>query len=225
MRQSCIGKERCRMNSESKCIYKATNLIDGKVYIGQTNNLDRRIREHRSHAVKDGGPFHEEIRNIGFQNFKFDILEWCRSDVADDRERFYISQFRKDLGPEKVYNFCDGGLGGQTHDVTGENNPSFGKTYSDEERAALSEKLKGRAKPEGFGRKVSNALKGRPKSRDQILKKSHPISVINMVTGELRHYDSKAEMGRVLKCDPSTIMKGRMTHNGFRLYESKIACV
>jgi group I intron endonuclease len=212
------------MSLESKCIYKATNLIDGKVYIGQTNNLERRIREHRSHAVKDGGPFHEEIRHVGLHNFKFDILEWCRSDVADDRERFYIAQFRELLGSERVYNFCDGGLGGQTHDVSGMNNPSFGKVYSDEERADLSKKLKGRAKPEGFGEKISNALKGRPKSREQVMKKSHPISVVNMNTGEILDFSSKSEMERELHCCMSTIMKGGMTRNGYRLYESKIAC-
>ena len=211
------------MSDQYKCIYKATNLTDGKVYIGQTNDLERRIREHRAHAYKDGGSFHDEIRKSGFQNFRFDILEWCRSDVADDKERFYIAQFRESLGEENVYNFCKGGPGGQTHDVSGENNPSFGKHYSDEERALLSEKLKGRRKPDGFGDKISKALKGKPKSREQVLKKSHPISVINVVTGEILHFDSKAEMQRELKCDTSTIMKGRTTRNGFRLYEGKIA--
>ena len=211
------------MEQNEKCIYKATNLIDGKVYIGQTNNLERRIREHRSHAAKDGGLFHEEIRKVGFQNFKFEILELCRSDVADDRERFYISKFRENVGEENVYNFCDGGIGGQTHDVSGGNNPSYGQSYTDEERMAMSEKLKGRKKPDGFGKKISKALKGKPKSREHVLKRSHPISVISTATGEILHFDSKSEMQRVLKCDPSTVMKGRTTRNGFRLYEGKIA--
>ena len=211
------------MAESNKYIYKVTNLVDGKVYIGQTNNLERRIREHRAHVNKDGGPFHDEIRRIGFQNFKFDILEWCRSDVADDRERFYIAQFRESLGEANVYNFCNGGLGGQTHDVSGENNPSFGKRYTDEERSLLSKKLKGRKKPDGFGDKISKAMKGKPKSREQVMKKSHPISVISIVTGEIRHFNSKSEMQKILKCDPATIMKGRVTRNGFKLFESKIA--
>ena len=211
------------MAENCKCIYKAMNLIDGKIYIGQTNNLERRIREHRSHVLKDGGAFHDEIRKVGIENFRFDILEWCRSDVADDRERFFIAQFRENLGEDKIYNVCDGGLGGQTHDIFGPNNPSYGKVYTDEERAALSEKLKGRRKPEGFGEKISKALKGKPKSREQVLKKSHPISVINVRTGEIRHFDSKTEMGRELKCDPGTVMRGRTTRSGYRLYESKIA--
>jgi len=211
------------MVETSKCIYKATNLTDGKVYIGQTNNLERRIREHRAHAVKDGGPFHDEIRKSGFHNFRFDILEWCRSEAADDRERFYIAQFRESLGEENVYNFCEGGLGGKTHDVSGESNPSFGKSYSEEERAALSAKLKGRKKPDGFGEKISKAMKGKPKSQEQVMKKSHPISVVSVITGEILHFRSKTEMQRVLKCDSGTIMKGRVTHNGFKLYEDKIA--
>ena len=211
------------MSKDSKCIYRATNKIDGKVYIGQTNNLERRIREHRSHAKKDGGAFHDEIRRTGFQNFTFDILEWCSSEVSDDRERFYIARYRELLGEENIYNICDGGLGGQTHDVSGKNNPSFGKVYSDEERSAMSAKLKGRKKPDGFGRKISNALKGKPKSREQVMKKSHPISVISVITGEIRHFNSKAEMQRILNCDTSTILKGRTTRGGFKLYESEIA--
>ena len=211
------------MNNEEKCIYKATNLIDRKVYIGQTNNLERRIREHRSHAQKDGGPFHEAILKFGIQAFKFEILEWCRSDVVDDKERFYIALFRDNLGPENVYNICEGGLGGQTHDVSGFNNLSYRKSYSEEERLQMSMKLKGKKKPDGFGEKVSKALKGKPKSREQVLKKSHPISVINSVTGEILHFSSKAEMQRTIKCDLNTLLKGRTSRNGYRLYKEKIA--
>lgn len=207
---------------DSKVIYKATNLIDGKVYIGQTNNLERRIREHRGHAVKDGGPFHEAVRKYGLHNFKFDIIEECRSDLADERERFFIAKYRADLGADLVYNYCDGGLGGQTHDVSGENNPSYGRVFTLEERESRSKKLKGRKKPEGFGEKVSKRMKGRPKSREQVLKKSHPISVVQVSTGEIIHFSSKSEMERTLHCSTSTIMEGRTTQNGYKLHECKI---
>lgn len=200
-----------------KCIYKATNLVNGKIYIGQTNNLERRIREHRSHVTKDGGLFHEEICLFGFHNFQFDILEWCRSDEADEKERYYIAQMRKTLGSEMVYNYCDGGLGGQTHDVSGANNPCFGKVYSSEEREILSGKLKGRKKPEGFGKKLSLAMKGKPKSHEQVMKKSHPISVINEATGKILDFPSKAEMARVLHCDVYHMMKGAASRNGYRI--------
>lgn len=202
-----------------KCIYKATNLIDGKIYIGQTNNLERRIREHRSHVVKDGGPFHDAIRQFGFHNFRFDILEWCNSENSDERERFYIAKFRDSLGLEKVYNYCDGGLGGQTHDVSGANNPCFGKKYTQEEKDARSKKLKGRKIPENVCQKISKALKGRPKTREQIMKRGHPMSVINVDTGEILHFISKGEMERKLNCAAITLMKGRITHNGYKLYE------
>lgn len=213
------------MSDGRKCIYSATNLINGNVYIGQTNNLERRIREHRAHAIKDGGPFHEAVCEYGLQNFQFDILEWCRSEDADSRERFYIAHFRELYGDDRVYNYCDGGLGGQTHDVSGVNNPSYGRVYTDEERSKLSEKLKGRKKPDGFAEKISKAMKGRPKSREQVMKRSHPISVINVFTGEIQHFSSKNEMMRVLNCDPNTVMKGRTTRTGYKLYENKIALV
>ncbi len=208
------------MKLDRKCIYIAKNLIDGNVYIGQTNNLNRRIIEHRAHAKKDGGAFHEAIREIGLECFSFDILEWCSPTDVDMRERYYISYYRKRLGVDKVYNYCDGGKGGQTHDVNGENNPQFGKHKTESEREALSRMLTGRKKPAGFGEKISKALKGKPKSPEYVLKRGHPISVVNASTGEVIHFSSKSELERTLHCSAGTVMRGRITHNGYKLYEN-----
>lgn len=206
------------MGKATKCIYQATNTINGKIYIGQTNDLQRRIREHRAHAIKDGGEFHEDIRKYGFDCFQFHILEECRSSDADARERFYIAKVRKEYGEMMVYNYCDGGPGGQTHDISGANNPSYGRTYSDEERAELSRKLKGRKKPEEFGRKISAALKGKPKPRSAVLKRSHPVSVIHVETGEVLRFDSKAAMTRAIHSDIYTLKAGKVSKSGYKLY-------
>ena len=206
------------MKDGEKTIYKATNLVNGKIYIGQTNNLSRRIREHHSHALKDGGDFHQDICRYGFDVFQFDILEKCRSEDADNRERFFIAQAREKYGESNVYNYCDGGLGGQTHDISGKNNPQYGRKKTDEERAALSRKLSGKKKPEGFGNRISKALKGKPKARSQVLKKSHPVSVIHVETGEILHFDSKAEMQRTIHSDMSVLGRGGTSKTGYRLY-------
>lgn len=172
---------------------------------------------------KDGGAFHDAICQFGFDNFMFDVIEWCNPEESDARERFYIAKFRDEMGLERVYNYCDGGLGGKTHDVSGKNNPCFGKVYTQEEREVRSRKLKGIAKPESVRQKISQGLKGKPKSREHIKKKSHAISVVNVITGEVLHFISKAEMERSLHCSTITLTRGRITHNGYRLYKSEIA--
>lgn len=205
------------MADETKVIYKATNLINGKVYIGQTNNLARRIREHRGHAYKDGGAFHEDIRKYGIEQFQFDIIEECRSSDADARERFFIAQARDQYGKGNVYNYCDGGIGGQTHDVTGTNNPQYGRHWTEEEKLAVSKKLSGKTKPPEFGQKISMALKGKPKSRSAVLKRSIPVTVKEVKTGNVIRFDSRADMQRTIHGDMQTLRAGKVTRSGYVL--------
>lgn len=73
-------------------IYKATNKINGKSYIGQTiYALDKRRKEHE--RAVDDYPFHQAIRKYGAENFDWEILEQD-IDVTklDEREMFWIEQ-------------------------------------------------------------------------------------------------------------------------------------
>ncbi len=104
-----------------------------------------------------------------------------------------------------------------THDVCGINNPMYGKTLSQEERNQRAEKLKGRKKPDGFGLKVSAALKGKPKSPEAVAKKSKPITLVNVRTNEIRTFPSQSEMERELHCNTKTILDGGHTKAGWTL--------
>lgn len=57
-------------------IYKATNKVNGKIYIGRTTNLDRRIEEHHSDA-RNGSKmkFHDAIREFGQGKFVWEVIE------------------------------------------------------------------------------------------------------------------------------------------------------
>ena len=60
-------------------IYSYTNKINGHRYIGQTNNIERRKREHRSCAFNKESKqyldlFHTKLRQYGEENFNFEIF-------------------------------------------------------------------------------------------------------------------------------------------------------
>lgn len=93
-------------------IYKITNLINGKNYIGQSINIDKRIKEHfwKSECQKDisyNSALHSAIRKYGKENFVWEVLEECNVSEIDEKEQFYIQQYNS-LVPNG-YNILIGG--------------------------------------------------------------------------------------------------------------------
>lgn len=77
-------------------IYKITNKINGKVYIGQTiKSLDERIKGHLS-KVNQGSTthIHNAIRKYGWDNFQVEIIDTAQcQDELDMLEKYYIKQY------------------------------------------------------------------------------------------------------------------------------------
>ena len=96
-------------------IYKITNIINNKIYIGQTINLKNRIKDYKNKKPnKAKNKYHMiyVINKFKFENFEFTII-----DSADSKEEllkkeiYYISKF--DSTNEKIgYNRKAGGKGG-----------------------------------------------------------------------------------------------------------------
>lgn len=93
-------------------IYRATNQINGKSYIGKTKGkLNLRINQHTFMVRKGSNTyFHNSIRKYGIAAFIFEIVEICNEDTINDRECYYINT----LAP--MYNLTIGGDGGNTWD-------------------------------------------------------------------------------------------------------------
>ena len=73
-------------------IYKITNLIDGKFYIGKTvKTLEERFRRH---LIRKSSPkLTNAIRKYGKQNFIIEMIELCDSiGVLNEREKFWIKK-------------------------------------------------------------------------------------------------------------------------------------
>ena len=95
-------------------IYKITNLINGKIYIGQSIHINVRFRKHRSIPFnpneKDyNKDIYKDIRELGLENFSFEIIDYCSEEDLNTKEIYYIDYF--DCLEPKGYNKTKGGNG------------------------------------------------------------------------------------------------------------------
>lgn len=95
-------------------IYKYTNKINGKIYIGQTIDEERRKLEH--FKAKDDFYFHRALRKYGMDNFQYDVLYSSTEinnkneiiDVLNKLETEYILKYNS-YKSEFGYNQTKGG--------------------------------------------------------------------------------------------------------------------
>lgn len=96
-------------------IYKITNRISGKIYIGKTVQHDpiARWKEHKYmfRQIKGGCPaLRDAVRKYGLDAFTFEILIICFDDDCNRFEQEYIKKY--DCIVPNGYNILDGGQGG-----------------------------------------------------------------------------------------------------------------
>ena len=92
-------------------IYKITNKVNGKCYIGQSQDIATRFREHR-YLLRQNKYSNKKIQNAwnkyGEENFTFEIIEECMLDELDEKEMKYIKEYDSHYNG---YNNTDGGGG------------------------------------------------------------------------------------------------------------------
>ena len=92
-------------------IYKITNKVNGKSYIGQTRyTIEFRWRQHQH--KKDNTHFHNAISKYGAENFTVELLEECELADMDSREIYYIAKYDT---YNHGYNSSTGGDGMKGH--------------------------------------------------------------------------------------------------------------
>ena len=81
-------------------IYLITNLENGKKYVGQSIDIERRWKQHINHATSYHGkdyysPLYIDMRVYKIKNFKFEILEKTSydSNILNAREQYWMNRY------------------------------------------------------------------------------------------------------------------------------------
>jgi group I intron endonuclease len=122
-------------------IYKITNLINNKIYIGKTVlSIKRRWYYHirfSQRNLKSKSLLYDAIRKYGKENFKIEILfTLSTEEELNEKEKQTIKEMRELYGKENIYNIVDGGTGGDT----GLGGKTYVEMYGEEKAIELKEK-------------------------------------------------------------------------------------
>lgn len=102
--------------SETNVIYKFTNTVNGKVYIGKTtSSLRKRVINHltvsRDWTKAKRKYFQLALNKYGIENFEIDILDRCESnEKLNEREKYWIAYYKSN-DKKYGYNLTPGGDG------------------------------------------------------------------------------------------------------------------
>jgi len=169
-----------------KGIYKIINLINGKVYIGQSDRLNEREREHFYQLDKQehhNEHLQKSYNKYGKDNFIFECIE--QTEDLDNREVYWINEYGG-INSELNYNlkdpltmkWSDYVRVKQSKSMTGENNPNFGNNWTQEQKDEASKKRKGISLEDRIGKdkadlvklKMGKSQSGRTHSEETITK-------------------------------------------------------
>ena len=143
-------------------IYKFENKINGKVYIGRTDDFNRRLIEHRASAKSGKGyTLHDAIRKYGWENFEIDVIDEAESlqeIIAKELEHIVFYDSVR-TGYNSTLETRHGGDNWEGRKDTpeyfefvqrvrnlrlGEGNGMYGAVHTEEAKDKMKEKAKGR---------------------------------------------------------------------------------
>jgi group I intron endonuclease len=142
------------VNSAVGIIYMASNIINGKVYIGKTiTSLDARKWQHE-HKRSNCTYFKRAIEKYGKDSFRWDIIDSGRSaEQLNQLENWWI-EYMESANPEHGYNLMSGGIG---------------SLQSEDTRKKISMALKGIKKSPEARKNMSKAIAEVYRKRRELL--------------------------------------------------------
>jgi group I intron endonuclease len=179
-------------------MYKITNIVNQKVYIGQTNNPILRWSQHKSNAKYNRGNqvITRALTKYGSNVFTFEVIAMCLTQLdADVTEEQLIQQYDS-RNTNKGYNISAGGnTTPRTPEMLAKLSDSLRKYYKTHDGWLKGKKLSkewkenisrvsigkpgtnnGRKFPKEWKEKISNSLTGKPLSNEHKKKLSESHS-------------------------------------------------
>jgi group I intron endonuclease len=168
-------------------IYKLINPT-GKVYIGESGNIDKRWSSYACLDVKKQPKLYDSLLNYGWENHQKEKLEFIDDpEIRKQREVQYI----------ELYDSYNTGLNstkkkrGPSH-LSIESRNKISKVHKGRKKPMTSEKLKGKSKPPRTKEhcdKISKALKGYKQTEQHKLNKSKAMKGKSVTSKYVLQYD------------------------------------
>lgn len=187
--------------NRSNEVYKITNKVTNKIYIGITNQgSGARYRHHWYESrIGEPSPIHRSMAKYGEDNFTLEIIDFADTyDELKEKEKYWIKQYNstdKSIG----YNLTEGGDG------------TFGRKHSEETKDKIRQKALGRKVSEETKRKMSETRLGKcsDKQREHLLKltvvQSKKIYQYDTDFNLIGEYNSIKEASKITGIDRNTI--------------------
>lgn len=176
-------------------IYKTTNILNGKIYIGQhkANSFDTTYYGSGKYLLN-------AIKYYGIKNFKCELVEWCETQsITNSRERYWIN-YHQSRNHKIGYNITEGGEGwkGGHHSKQSKLKISKSKTgVSPNREYIITDEIKN---------KISNTLKTYYKTHDNPKKGT-------TLTDETKEKLRQANLGKKASSETINKMRGRTPWN------------
>lgn len=156
------------MKESERFIYKSTNLVNGKFYVGK-HKIDS---DSIDYYIGSGTYFQNAVKKYGKENFKREILEWC-NDFKDmcQKERKWVLELNPTLDRNIGYNLVIPNEFNSGHKMTDEIKQKIGKAlrgrrHTEEAKQNMSKGHKGKPLSEEHKQKISEGNKGKPHSEE-----------------------------------------------------------
>lgn len=167
-------------------IYCIENIINNKKYIGQSIHIYRRWSEHKSELnnnIHENDYLQKSWNKYGSDNFKFYIIELCDIDELDIKEDYYILLYntindnfgynlKVGVGVNRIISESTrhklsqaGRKKKPNRNISGDKNPMFGKSHSDETKEKIRQSRIGSKASDETKEKLSKMRIGEKNSR------------------------------------------------------------
>lgn len=190
-------------------IYKATNKVNGMIYIGQTSQtMKKRKNIHKYESKHSKRHFCRAINKYGMEGFTWDIIFNCfDKKEMDEMEKFFIANYK---ATNYLYNLTDGGEG------------LLGYKYTEEQKNKLSKTMTGKNRSEEHCRNISKSKKG---SKNPMFGKKQSLETINKRRQKIIGHETSEETRiKISLANNGKIRKDRLENNNnwIKLDKNKI---